>query len=155
MNQPISEMLQKELIECKKLFDDKIDIKILNNDSWQIKIKGPKFGPYENGQFFLHVKFPKEFPKVPPKLRILNKIYHMNINQQGFIALNTLKKEWSENISVKQMLEEILSLFQKPNIQNPLNLKLAQQYQENAQEYFEMAQKWTQQYATFIDIKID
>ncbi|CAD8197684.1 unnamed protein product [Paramecium pentaurelia] len=155
MNQEMNQIIQKEFNECKEIGDGILDLKILNDYSWQVVIKGPKLGPYEKGQFFIHVLFPKEYPKIPPKFRVLNKIYHMNINQQGCIALNTLKKEWSENIGVKKMLLEILSLFQKPNPQNPLNLKLAQQYQENCSEYYEKAQQWTQQYATFIDIKIE
>ncbi|CAK59195.1 unnamed protein product (macronuclear) [Paramecium tetraurelia] len=155
MNQVMSQILQKEFNECKEIPDGIIDLKILNENSWQIVIKGPKLSPYEKGQFFILVEFPKEYPNIPPKFRILNKIYHMNVNQQGCIALNTLKKEWSESIGVKKMLLEILSLFQKPNPQNPLNLKLAQQYQEDCSEYYERAQQWTQQFATFIDIKID
>ena len=43
-------------------------------------MQGPKDTPYANGIFFLHLKFPKEYPERNPEIVFLTPIYHPNVN---------------------------------------------------------------------------
>ncbi|TXT66303.1 MAG: putative E2-like ubiquitin conjugating protein [Promethearchaeota archaeon] len=47
-------------------------------DHLKITIEGPKGTAYEGGLFRLEVRFPAQYPKVPPFLRLYTPIWHPN-----------------------------------------------------------------------------
>eukprot|EP01132_Coremiostelium_polycephalum_P002802 gene2802-3483_t len=67
-------------------------------------ITGPSGTPYENGYFKARLTLCTEFPKVPPKATFMTKIFHPNVSKKGEICVNTLKKDWSEDLGIKHIL---------------------------------------------------
>jgi ubiquitin-conjugating enzyme E2 S len=60
--------------------------------------------PYEGGKFRVKLKLGSEFPSVPPRAMFLTKIFHPNVSNVGEICVNTLKKDWSEELGIKHIL---------------------------------------------------
>ena len=97
--------------------------------NWKATIKGPVDSPYEGGVFHLKVMFPEEYPFKPPKIGFETKIYHPNIGstgaKAGLISLDVLYDKWSPALTVPKVLLLIKSLLVDPNIDDPLEPKIA------------------------------
>ena len=59
-----------------------------NNDkTWSIRINPLSNSLYNKGIYTVTIDFPNDYPNTKPKVRILNKIYHLNINLgDGYIS---------------------------------------------------------------------
>jgi len=45
---------------------------------WEALIQGPEGTPFEGGIFPAELKFPKDYPLNPPKMKFLGEIWHPN-----------------------------------------------------------------------------
>ena len=52
-------------------------------------INGPEGTPYEGGLFRLELYLPDSYPMEPPKVLMITKIYHPNIDKLGTYSLKT------------------------------------------------------------------
>jgi ubiquitin-conjugating enzyme E2 D/E len=114
---------------------------------WEGVMMGPSDSPYAGGVFNVTIEFPVDYPFKPPRIMFKTKIYHPNINAQGFICLDILKQNWSPALTISKALLSILSMLTDPNPDDPLMPDIAQQYKTNRGEYEQKAREWTQQYA--------
>lgn len=115
---------------------------------WTSTIRGPQGSPYQDGVFFLDIKFPPEYPFKPPKVQFQTKIYHCNINAQGYICLDILKNQWSPALTISKVLLSICSLLTDPNPHDPLVGEIAQMLLKDRQQHDKIAKEWTKRYAT-------
>eukprot|EP00483_Globobulimina_turgida_P010183 UN10202 len=67
-------------------------------------------------------EIPDNYPFKAPKVTCLQKIYHPNIDVNGPICLNLLKKDWTPILTVQQIIHGLLFLFLEPNPADPLNV---------------------------------
>ena len=142
--------LNKELAELKKEPPVNCSAGLINDDifTWEATIIGPEKTPYENGIFKLTLMFPDNYPFKPPKVKFNNRIFHPNINKQGSICLDILNKNWSPALTVSKLLLSISSLLSDPNSDDPLDIRAAEIYKKNKEEYFQMAKTYTLKYAS-------
>ena len=125
------------------------------NDSdifvWEGIIFGPTESPFAGGVFKVNIQFPADYPFRPPRIVFTTKIYHPNINSQGFICLDILKQNWSPALTISKVLLSILSMLTDPNPNDPLMPEIATLYLRSRVEYEVIAREWTQKYATSSD----
>ena len=147
--------------ELKELQDDPIITlgvtvgpKIINNKKdpfhWQITMLGPQDTPYANGLFFLSADFPKDYPKRGPEVKFINKMYHLNVNNNGHVCINTLS-EWKEGTTMSEVLSLIFALFYKQNPESAYLSERANLFKYNREEFDKNAREWTQKYAPLRD----
>lgn len=145
-----SKRISKELIDLKK--DPPGDCSagpVDENDmfTWEAVIFGPSDSPYAGGIFNATIQFPMDYPFKPPRVMFSTKIYHPNINKEGFICLDILKSNWSPALTISKVLLSVISMLTDPNPDDPLMPDIANQYKKDRAEYELAAREWTQLYA--------
>jgi len=115
--------------------------------TWEGVMFGPADSPYAGGVYNVGIQFPVDYPFKPPRVVFKTKIYHPNINAQGFICLDILKQNWSPALTVSKVLLSILSMLTDPNPKDPLEPDIAHEYIHNRSQYEETAREWTITYA--------
>ena len=142
--------LNKELIELAKDPPVNCSAGIINDDinTWNATIIGPEKTPYESGVFKLSIDFPDNYPFKPPKVKFNTRIFHPNINKEGNICLDILNKNWSPALTVSKLLLSISSLLSDPNPDDPLDIRAAEVYNKDKNEFFEMAKQYTLKFAS-------
>nr|GBL54609.1 Ubiquitin-conjugating enzyme E2 [Araneus ventricosus]GBL54672.1 Ubiquitin-conjugating enzyme E2 [Araneus ventricosus] len=108
---------------------------------------GPPDSPYQGGVFFLSIRFPKNYPFKPPKVKFTTKIYHPNIDNNGNICLDILDTAWSPALTVPKVLLSVCSLMCDPYPNSPLRAEIAWIYKTNRKMYNELARKYTMKHA--------
>mmetsp|Transcript_4578 Transcript_4578/g.6850 ORF Transcript_4578/g.6850 Transcript_4578/m.6850 type:complete len:190 (+) Transcript_4578:40-609(+) len=119
---------------------------------WYSTIMGPEGTPYAGGVFYLNITFPPEYPFKPPKVQFRTRIYHCNIDRNGYICLDILKDNWSPALTISKVLLSITALLTDANPRDPLDAKIAQEYTRNREEHDKMAREWTRRYATGVNL---
>eukprot|EP00466_Bigelowiella_natans_P015660 jgi/Bigna1/85453/estExt_fgenesh1_pg.C_40120 len=115
---------------------------------WQATILGPADSPYEDGVFFLDLKFPREYPFKPPIIKFKTKIYHCNVDDKGRICIDILKKNWSPVLTIPTILLSLSSLLCDPNPDDPLVPDIAKLLKNNPKKHDATAREWTKKYAS-------
>ena len=124
---------------------------ILEDDMrfWKATILGAEGSPYAGGIFFLNIYFPIEYPFKPPKVQFTTKVFHPNINSNGWICLNILQDEWPVALTISQVLLSIFSILTSgpPDDADPLEPCIARMYKKDRRKFEEIATSWTRKYA--------
>ncbi|KAM3147241.1 hypothetical protein pb186bvf_000492 [Paramecium bursaria] len=68
---------------------------------YQLFLEGPKGSLYENGKFLIDVHYHKDHPFMPPRIKFITPIQHINI-LDGRLYLLILKEDWSLAIIFQQ-----------------------------------------------------
>lgn len=71
---------------------------------FSIQKKNAADTPYQGGAFRVKLKLGAEFPAAPPKGYFLTKIFHPNVAKHGEICVNTLKRDWKEDLGIGHIL---------------------------------------------------
>ncbi len=62
--------------------------------AWRILAKGPKDTCYEEGLFWIKIKFPQDYPFKPLSNRFETKNYSLDVNDKGMDCLDITKDNW-------------------------------------------------------------
>jgi ubiquitin-protein ligase len=146
------------LIEIKKFLADKtleyVELRIpdkKNARNLQFLIQGPEGTPYAEHKYDFRVFLGDEYPKKPPSVRCVTKIYHPNINGSGEICLSILKtggKEgWSPVITLDKLALSLHVLMQSPNHDDPLVASITQHFKNFPEDANAKAKQWAEIYA--------
>lgn len=66
--------------------------------------------PFAGGKFRMKLVLSAEYPSVPPRGYFLTRIFHPNVSASGDICVNTLKKDWTPDVTIKHVLQVITLL---------------------------------------------
>ncbi|CBY24010.1 unnamed protein product [Oikopleura dioica] len=114
---------------------------------WNANIHGPANSPYENGIFKFNLKFPQNYPFSPPECKFLTRIYHCNVNSQGFVCVDILKDAWIPSFTISSILLSMRTLMADPNPYHSLVGTIGQIFLENRELHDDTARDWTSKYA--------
>ena len=129
-----------KLVEITKMYKNEKGI-------YEITMKGPKNSYYEGGIYDITIDMENN-NKGRPEIRILQKIYHLNVSPNGHVS-GYFINQWEKNFTIIHALIGIylyLKLCQNPF--DPYDGKMAFEYQSNIKEFERKARLWTLQYAT-------
>ena len=135
---PAQLRLQKELQHLDELPSN---IELIFTDpnkilEFQVRIKIIEEDSYWHGACYTFaVNVPLNYPIEPPKCKCLTKIYHPNIDLEGNVCLNILRKDWRPILSIKVVIFGLLILFNEPNGDDPLNLVAGKVFRENKEQF--------------------
>jgi ubiquitin-conjugating enzyme E2 S len=88
-----------------------------------------------------------EYPNVPPKGFFLTRIYHPNVATGGDICVNTLKKDWTPDTTIKHILQVIRCLLIVPFPESSLNDEAGKLFMESYDEFARRAKIMTDVHA--------
>jgi ubiquitin-conjugating enzyme E2 S len=143
---------QKLMREVRGLMKDAIeDIEVHldeeNLTSIEADISGPVGTPYAGGTFRARLVFGADFPQAPPKGYFLTKIFHPNVSKTGDICVNTLKRDWTPDLTIKHVLCVIRCLLIEPNAESALNEEAGKLLLENYEDFAKRAAMYTKIHA--------
>jgi ubiquitin-protein ligase len=111
------------------------------------EIKGPEGTPYEGGSFKVRLELGSNFPQQPPKGYFTTPIFHPNVGPSGEICVNTLKRDWSADNTMKHILIVIRCLLIHPNPDSALNEEAGRLVNESYDAFFARAKLFTSVHA--------
>ena len=116
---------------------------------WRVYLKGPSSTPYEGGWFAAEFQLPYDYPFMPPKdFKILTKVLHPNITDNGELCVDFLEDKWSPAFHLFSMFWSILSLLGTPEPLDPMNVGAAALQLNHPETFAAKARMWTRLYAT-------
>lgn len=95
----------------------------------------PTDGFWKKATYEFDVTVPAEYPHNPPKVLCNTRIYHPNINLEGKVCLNILRKDWKPVLDVNAVIYGLTTLFIDPNPSDPLNQDAAKLFREDINSF--------------------
>jgi ubiquitin-conjugating enzyme E2 S len=87
-----------------------------------ILLAGPVGTPYVNGVWRLRLDIPPTYPTAPPTATFRTPLWHPNIDEKsGEVCVETLKRDWSSSLKLRDVLVTISCLLIQPNPASALN----------------------------------
>lgn len=118
--------------------------------TWEAMIQGPEGTPYEGGVFPAILRFPKDYPLNPPKMKfdVPGGLWHPNVYANGEVCISILhppgddpnhyesaSERWSPIQSVEKILISVMSMLAEPNDESPANVEAAKMWRERRLEF--------------------
>ncbi|KAJ8293937.1 BTB/POZ domain-containing protein 1 [Rhodotorula toruloides] len=124
--------------------------------TWSCLISGPEDTPFEGGVFHAELKFPRDYPLSPPKMRFDPPLFHPNIYASGEVCISILhapgddpnayesaSERWSPVQSVEKILLSVISMLAEPNLESGANIDACKMYRDHREEYDESIRAFT------------
>ncbi|BGP41535.1 ubiquitin conjugating enzyme Ubc7/UbcP3 [Rhodotorula kratochvilovae] len=118
--------------------------------TWSCLISGPEDTPFEGGVFQAELKFPRDYPLSPPKMKFDPPLFHPNIYANGEVCISILhapgddpnayesaSERWSPVQSVEKILLSVISMLAEPNLESGANIDACKMYRDHREEYDE------------------
>ena len=158
----LKKMLKSGLIKQLKAFDPKKK----SIDHLAVLLVGPKGTVYEGGLFRLEIKYPKDYPRSPPFVRLHTPIWHPNFwakpseyKGQRNICLALVdtqyigkKGGWSPSKTVTTVIQSIYAMLnthgQYINPTDVFNKKAALEMMKEPKKFDKKCKALTKKYAT-------
>ncbi|KAF2668059.1 UBC-like protein [Microthyrium microscopicum] len=114
-----------------------------------VLLAGPDNTPYSSGVFrlTLHME-PGAYPAKAPTATFRTKIFHPNVDPTtGAVCVDTLKRDWTPELTLRDVLVTISCLLVCPNPASALNGEAGKLMEEEYGHFEKRAAMWTRMYA--------
>ena len=112
---------------------------------WELMLIGPDGTLYEGGFFKALLKFPSDFPNMPPSMHFTSEMWHPNVFPDGKVcisilhppgtdphnAMETAEERWRPILGVEQIIVSVISMLSDPNDESPANIDAAVQWRSD------------------------
>ncbi|XP_037927297.1 ubiquitin-conjugating enzyme E2 H-like [Teleopsis dalmanni] len=142
---------RRKALDVKKLIEGEFEVKFIEGyNLFHVKFYGPDDTLYKNGVWKIQVQLPANYPRNPPAINFLNRIYHPNIDALfGTICLDLLNEHWCAKYNLNNVFDHFLpSLLLQPNPTDALNKKAADLYLHQPENYLKRVASYIDLYAT-------
>ncbi|KAK4264470.1 hypothetical protein QN277_025641 [Acacia crassicarpa] len=103
---------------------------------FEVVYHGPEDSLYKDGVWRIGVVIPNNYPKKPPILFFLDKIFHPNIPEAVPRRLDVPYEAWRESYDIVYVFERFLpQLLRHPNPERPINHEAADLLKHNREEF--------------------
>ncbi|KAF5620040.1 ubiquitin ligase UBC4 [Fusarium sp. NRRL 52700] len=149
----MSKRITKEFAEISQNPPEGFTVSLPPDESiytWHVTLTAPESTPYYPGKFGIVLTLPTGYPFKPPVVKFVTRIYHPNVTNdgQGNICLGLLKPDaWKPSTQLRAVLEGLRNILEEPQIDSPLEERIAQEYQNNRAEFNKNAKKHVELYA--------
>merc|ERR1712098_160475 len=107
----------------------------------------PNTAPYNKGAFRVEIKFPDEYPFKPPKVTLLTKIYHPNVDEKGQVCLPIVNVDkWKPATKSISVINALADLIDSPDLTHPTRPELAEEYMKNKATFIKNAEEFTRKH---------
>lgn len=89
--------------------------------NFTVLLKAEDSSIWEGGIYPFKVTVPENFPIEPPVVKLPEAIFHPNIDMDGNVCLNILRKDWAPVITINHIIFGLETLLNDPNPNDPLN----------------------------------
>ena len=118
-----------------------------NLQHWTATIEGPRDSPFAGVSFTVQMEIPPRYPLEPPSCQFVGSVmpFHPNIDGQGRICLDTLKRPpsgtWSPAVSLTSLLLSLQLLLGEPNADDGLMPEISKLYQSSREAWHQEAKR--------------
>jgi ubiquitin-conjugating enzyme E2 M len=95
----------------------------------------PDSGYWKGATYNFKFEIPPYYPHFPPKVECNTRMYHPNIDFEGKVCLNILRKDWTPVLDINAVIYGLIFLFYEPNPDDPLNVEVAKLFREDVRQF--------------------
>ncbi|KAI8913551.1 ubiquitin-conjugating enzyme/RWD-like protein [Gorgonomyces haynaldii] len=119
-----------------------------NYYEWEALIQGPDGTPYEGGVFSAVLKFPTDYPLMPPSMKFTCPMWHPNIYPDGRVCISILhppgddplqyehaSERWSPVQSVEKILLSVVSMLAEPNVESGAHVEASKMWRDDREQF--------------------
>lgn len=111
-------------------------------------IAGPEGTPFSDGVFQLTLQIPSGYPAAAPTAAFRTKIFHPNVDEKtGAVCVDTLKRDWTPETKLRDVLVVIGCLLVSPNPASALNAEAGRLCESDYTAYEKRAATWVKIHA--------
>ena len=150
INEKIRKRLVKEINDTK--YEEGYEIHCLIDNKIFGILEGPPETIYEDGYFKFNIIYSDNYPFKPPDFYFTTKIFHPNINENGYVNVDILKDKWIPELSLKTIIISIQSLLNDPNIDDFENEEAVKLFRKSRKEYENTVRFYISIYSNYSNI---
>ena len=146
-----SRLLNRINNEIKKSLDDKGEgfqlFGLIGNKIYGV-LEGPPYSLYEGGYFQFTIEYHEQYPFQSPRIAFQTKIFHPNINEDGFVGVDEFRSYWDPSFDLEKIIFVVLNLLVIPDYEG-INYEAMKLHNINVNEYENKVRQFTHEYANF------
>jgi ubiquitin-protein ligase len=112
---------------------------------------GPKGSPYEGGTFYITLNVSNNYPRMPPDVRFMTRIYHPSVRKEGFdvgrLCKDIIKSIWTSNSRIVDVVQLLNAMMKDPPTDNPVESSIAKEMTSDREGWFKKARQWAVHFA--------
>jgi ubiquitin-conjugating enzyme E2 S len=140
--------LHRDGLPPNYLFDPSKPDSFSDLTTLSVLLTGAEGTPFSSGLFALDLKMPPTYPQAAPTAFFRTKIFHPNVDPStGAICVDTLKRDWTPTLTLKDVLVTISCLLVFPNAASALNSEAGRLLEEDFSEFERKARLWAKMHA--------